>query len=406
MDYSGAYPGERRFLTWGYKSRGPAFWLAWAAVFVLLGSGLVFYTLQGGSSDQSAPSVFETPTLNPPAVTATSPNNLLVPTAPQPLSALTPRLEITSQPVEPGSLQPYWRAGFSISRPATPALWALRLGAGWYVDWQAGESYGEYPEYWRMVRTTSQGFDPPLAELQALVEEHPGQVWVIGNEPDVIWQDNLSPEDYARAYGQLYDTIKSVDPTALVATGGISQATPLRFQYLERVLQEYQNIYASPMPVDWWTVHGYVLREEHNSWGVEIPPGIQAEGGILYEISDHGRIDYFEKQLRDFRVWMAGNGYQNTPLALTEFGILMPSEYGYPPEVVAEYLRETFHLLETLRDESTGYPSDDYRLVQRWAWYSLASSTFAVANLANLETGMLTPAGDAFREFTMSVMAP
>ncbi len=364
---------------------------------------MVLYTRQAHLSGRSDASALQTPTLSSPLAIVPSLTNMLVPTSPQRLTPLTPVVVVTSQPVEAAALQPYWRAGFSISIPASPALWAERLGAGWYLDWQAEDRVGEPPEHWRMVRTTPSGFNPPLAQLKPLVEENPGRVWIIGNEPDVIWQDNLPPEDYARAYGQLYDTIKSADPTALVATGGISQATPLRFQYLDRVLKEYQRIYATPMPVDWWTVHGYVLREEQNSWGVEIPPGIQAEQGILYEISDHGRIDYFEKQLRDFRGWMAGNGYQETPLALTEFGILMPADYGYPPDVVAEYLGETFQLLDSLRDGTTGYPGDDFRLVQRWAWYSLASSTFAVANLADLETGLLTPAGDAFRAFTQSV---
>jgi hypothetical protein len=84
----------------------------------------------------------------------------------------------------------------------------------------------------------------------------------------------------------------------------------------------------------------------------------------------------------------------------------MPAEYGFPPEFVVGYLRDTFYLLETLRDETTGYPYDDYRLVQRWAWYSLAEQTYATADLADLENDRLTPVGVAFREFTLSKMTP
>jgi len=167
-----------------------------------------------------------------------------------------------------------------------------------------------------MVRTTPEGIQPPLSRIRNLARQAPGSVWIIGNEPDVIWQDNLPPEDYAVAYGQVYDTIKVADPTALVAVGGVSQGTLLRFQYLDRVLGAYQGRYQKPLPADWWTVHGYVLREEHASWGVEIPPGIPVEQGNLYEIDDHGRLDIFEKHLRDFRAWMAHNGYQEVPLAL------------------------------------------------------------------------------------------
>ena len=65
------------------------------------------------------------------------------------------------------------------------------------------------------------------------------------------------------------------------------------------------------MPVDWWTVHGYVLREEKGSWGVDIPPGIDATQGELREVADHGRIDLFEAQITflppvDGRAWIPG----------------------------------------------------------------------------------------------------
>ncbi len=103
---------------------------------------------------------------------------------------------------------------------------------------------------------------------------------------------------------------------------------------------------------------------------------------------------------------MERNGYQEAPLALTEFGILMPVEYGFPPEFVAQYLQDTFHLLDTMRDEKTGDPSDDYRLVQRWAWYSLADPTFPTADLADLEIDRLTLAGQAFRAYTLAITAP
>jgi hypothetical protein len=92
-------------------------------------------------------------------------------------------------------------------------------------------------------------------------------------------------------------------------------------------------------------------------------------------------------------------GYQDRPLALTEFGILLPAEFGYTPAVTRRYLEETFAWLESARDVESGYPLDDYHLVQRWAWFSLSDPDFAVANLADLATGSLTPLGLAFRQY-------
>jgi len=155
--------------------------------------------------------------------------------------------------------------------------------------------------------------------------------------------------------------------------------------------------------LDWWTVHGYVLREEKGSWGVDIPPGIETTQGELREVEDHGRIDLFELQLRTFRQWMEEHGYQDTPLALTEFGILMPSAYGFPSEVVISYLEQTFAWLLHTQDEAIGYPEDGYRLVQKWAWFSIADPTYSSSNLGDLPSGKLTLVGESFRNVVISM---
>ena len=82
-----------------------------------------------------------------------------------------------------------------------------------------------------------------------------GSTWLIGNEPDGIWQDNVYPGEYARIYHDVHSFIKSRDPTSRIAPGGIVQATPLRLEYLNRVLDAYAARYGGPMPVDFWTLH-------------------------------------------------------------------------------------------------------------------------------------------------------
>lgn len=301
---------------------------------------------------------------------------------------------------------PHPRAGISVSSPANVAVWAQRLGASWYLDWNAAEVDGDLGvEHWKMVRLSPRGIHPSRSTIRQLAAREPGSVWIIGNEPDVIWQDNLTPEAYARAYYQLYHLIKESDPTAQVAVAGVSQATPLRLAYLDQVLAIYQADYGSPMPVDWWTVHGFVLREEKGSWGVDIPPGSEAQTGLLYELSDHGSLDYFESQLRAFRAWMAARGYRETPLALTEFGILIPADYGYTDEVVVQYLKDTFALLLAMEDPEMGFPPDDHRLVQRWAWFSLSDPQYPTSNLADLSTDSYTPVGVAYRDFILALEA-
>ncbi len=315
----------------------------------------------------------------------------------------TPSSEIASSSAIP---KKSWssRAGFSISSPTDPVYWAGSLGSGWYLDWNVqSDSTAFGPQHWQMVRVREDCITPSPDAIQSIAATYPGQVWIIGNEPDVIWQDNTTPSSYAVTYHDLYYLIKASDPSAQVAMGGISQATPLRFRYLDQVLKTYQDLYHQPLPTDYWTVHGYVLREEKGSWGVEIPPGIDATQGELYEVSDHGRIDLFESQLVEFRQWMAVHGYQDTPLALTEFGILMPNSYGFPPEAIAAYLEKTFAWLYQARDPSTGYPEDDYRLVQRWAWFSISDPNYPSSNLGDFSSKSPTVIGERFRNVVTSM---
>jgi len=296
------------------------------------------------------------------------------------------------------------RAGFGIASPADSKLWARRLGAGWYLDWAVQyRPAGPLPEHWQTVRLFPGGcVYPSMAAIRWTAFHNRGQVWVIGNEPDVIWQDDMMPEAYAQTYHDLYAIIKKTDPSASVAAGSIAQATPLRLAYLDRVLAAYQNLYGEAMPVDWWTVHGYVLREERGSWGVDIPPGLSENQGALFGVEDHGRLNLFKAQVVAFREWMATNGYRDKPLAMTEFGILLGANDGYTPDKAVLYLRQTISWLATASDEEFGYPGDGNRLVQRWAWFSLADRYFPTSDLANLEADTLTAVGQAYREYILS----
>ena len=294
------------------------------------------------------------------------------------------------------------RAGFGMSTTANPEIWADRLRSGWYLSWSVKtRSVSQIPEHWQTIRLQTNCYYPSQAYIQWVAAKYPGLVWIIGNEPDVIWQDNLSPEEFAQMYHDLYEMIKTADPSARLAVGGISQATPLRLEYLDRVLKAYQTSYSQPLPADWWTVHGYVLREERKSWGVEIPPGMTQDQGELREVSDHGRMDLFTQQIVAFRGWMAANGYRDTPLALTEFGILMPPEYGYSQQFDVQYLKESFSWLQSTTDDNIGLPEDGNRLVQRWAWFSLADKLYSAPDLAELPTGNLTELGKAFRDYVI-----
>ena len=302
---------------------------------------------------------------------------------------------------------------FGIGAPSDVARYPVnQLRIGWYTNWGAIRQPVRPGgiEYLQMIRLSQSGHDaysanPQGADLLAIIHANPGALWVIGNEPDRRkWQDSLEPAIYARAYHDLYHQIKAADPTARIAAGSIVQPTPVRLQYLDMVLDSYRARYGQAMPVDIWNIHAFILNERsctyfpEDCWGADVPPGINAPEGMRYGIQDNDSLIIFKQFIVDFRRWMADRGYRERPLIITEYGVLMPEEYGFPPTRVNAYMNATFDYLATAVG-STGYPADKNRLVQAWAWYSLADRSFN-GWLYDPQTGARSAYGDNFAAYT------
>lgn len=306
-----------------------------------------------------------------------------------------------------------WRIGVALpdQEPRFFAWPAAR--PGWYLNWSANLRKTTFWGFWEqrtmevpdprlgmefmpMVSVSGGRIFPDGDELRTLATRHPGLTWLVGNEPDVKWQSNAPPEVYAIAYHRAYTAIKAGDPTAQVAIGGISQITPLRLAYLTRVWTFYRKLYGTEMPVDVWNMHAFMLREERSSWGVNVPPGFTVEQrGMLWEVEDHDDLQLLEEQVRTMRRWMRDHGQQEKPLWITEYGILMPEEYGFDAARVSRYMVASFDLFERLRDPNLGLTQDDGRLVQRWMWYPARDSRYTAGNLFD-DYGRVTPVGETF----------
>ncbi len=276
-----------------------------------------------------------------------------------------------------------------------------QLGVGWYLTWRLqSTAYPPDIEFAPMIRFQNDDIAPPLSDIAGFATKFPGLLWLVANEPDVKWQDNVLPADYARLYHDTYVAIKTADPTAKIAVGGISQITPLRLRYLENILQSYYVQFSQPMPVDIWNIHLFILREERDSWGVDIPPGFDdVDAGTLFEIDDSANFDQFRQQIITFRRWMAARGETDKPLIVSEYGILMPPEYGFDVGRVSRFMTQSFDFMLTATDDEIGYAPDDYRLVQRWVWFSYNDNLYPTGNLVDVKTGKFTPLGYVFAEY-------
>jgi hypothetical protein len=307
---------------------------------------------------------------------------------------------------------------FGVGAPSDIARYPVnQLRIGWYTNWGTAQQPVRPGgiEYLQMIRLSQIGRDdyssvPQGNDLLAIVGANPGALWVIGNEPDRRkWQDDLEPAVYARAYHDLYHQIKATDPAARIVAGSIVQPTPLRLQYLDMVLDSYRVRYGQSMPVDVWNIHAFILNERsclyfpEDCWGADVPPGINVPEGNRYDIQDNDGLVIFKQFIIDFRQWMADRGYQERPLIITEYGVLMPEEYGFPPSRVNAYMNATFDYLSTAAGP-IGYSADKNRLVQAWAWYSLTDRSFN-GWLYDPQIGARSVYGDNFAAYTAR-MAP
>jgi hypothetical protein len=254
------------------------------------------------------------------------------------------------------------------------------LHIGWYSDW----TIRRQPlrpggiKYAQLIQVRASAYPTNTLQLTETVAANPGSLWIIGNEPEAKYnQGNRTPDQYAGIYHHLYPLIKGLDPTAWIAIGGVIEPTPLRLEWLDMVLSAYQSRFGEAMPVDVWNIHLQILQEKAGSWGAEIPVGLPDTEGELYTLQQNADPEIFQQLVTAFRQWMKDRGFQNKPLIISEYGVLMPSDYlgdgdeARGDQMVIDFMLTTFDFLVNARDPNLGYPADDNRLVQQWLWYSL-----------------------------------
>lgn len=331
---------------------------------------------------------------------------------------VTPAVYAQNCPLYPS---PHQRIGFNVATDGGVTIEnydAARLGAGWYHDYvmRVNPPRPGGIHYHQMVhaknRTTVE-MQTLLNQLAPIIDANQGVLWILGNEPDRYGQDGVTATQYARFYHDLYFFIRTRDPQSRIAIAGIVQPTPIRLRYLDLILTEYQRLYGEAMPVEIWDIHNFILPEDC-PWGASIPPGFEADTSDAIPcpltLDDHGNLEIFKQQIRTFRQWMKDRGYQDRPLIVSEYGILLSPYHGYTYERVRNYMVGTFDFMLDTKDSATGYPADENRLVQEFAWFSLNYYEFDIntyfglnGNLFNHGSRQIMPLGLDFANYTNNV---
>ena len=248
-------------------------------------------------------------------------------------------------------------------------------GIGWYFDWDwrhqwiEEKPYDSNLVYFPLVGGYNPGVQTPTCEVltnwvNTHREKYPqNTIFMIGNE--IGWDDQRNPEQYARAYHAYYSCIKAIDNRFGVAIGGIPSPSwiyqnydwwPLPWlpwrgmssmpalDYVRFARQEYESIYGVPMPIDAFILHTYVFTGNMDD------------------------IEVFKQHVRDYRNFMKEIGARDKPLIIKEMGI---PRSRVPISIVKEFMYKAFDYLQNAKDSNLGMPSDENRLVQRWAWFVL-----------------------------------
>lgn len=316
---------------------------------------------------------------------------------------------------------PYPSAADRMGVAGSVALYTPTLQAGWYQDWGAslnpaqpgGLAYARTIYFTVNTNSCGTGKIPASVRSQvsasltgtALINNlaaHPGALWIIGNEPDSIYNCSpIQPALYAELFHEFRGFIKAHDPTARVVIGGIVQPSPLRLAYLDQVLAHHQARFGQPLETDLWNIHLYAFPEIAGQAGAGVPPGAAATSGWTHSWTQTVSLSVLADNLRAMRQWLADRGQRHKPLIITEFGQVIPDDGSYwldglhfTQAVSRDYLAGAVDHFLTATDPSLGYPADGNRLVQMWAWYSLRDATYG-GDLLN-PNNSLTLAGQAF----------
>ena len=299
------------------------------------------------------------------------------------------------------------------------------LGVGTYLDWGNKNKNNEVAaniQYIRVVNVDDASYASNLNALPTKLATYPGSVWIIGNEPDseVTFQDHISAETYAERFYAMAMLIRANDPSAKIGFGSVIQPTPVRLYYLDKAIARLTQLAGTRANalalIDIYSIHAFILNEEPMydsggnviSWGAGVPVGYNSSWPAYQVIngSQTYDINLFKSRVTAFRQWMKGYGEQSKPLWITEYGSLLPTWLNVSELTSATFMEQTFDFMLSTKDPVLGDINDDYRLVQKWYWYSLNDYVDHFGgSLYNPLTHQLTTVGDHFINYNPSTAA-
>jgi len=212
-------------------------------------------------------------------------------------------------------------------------------------------------------RTFADGLDSlSLQRLRQRIERQPeilpaGTLFMVGNEPGCASsEDSRSPEQIVADARVLKDVLDSFDRGYRLGLGGIS--TP-RNKWAKDAYGEGYGI-------------GFLRRI------LDCLDDFKFDALSVHPYSDdpaHPSAENSQQHIIEFRQVLNEYGLRDRELLVGEIGVPFTASN---EKDRLQFTREILPFLLTARDDTTGKPDDDNRLVQRFAWFSLHAPTFPI----------------------------
>ncbi len=292
-------------------------------------------------------------------------------------------------------------AGVGVPDGQSPQIYAWsEPRPGWYLNWSVGftetvwitGTLGAQPafhippdetagmEFAPMVRTPQGRLEPRRSGSQPQ-RARPGHTWLIGNEPDVRWQDGATPEAYAAAYHTAYTTIMQADPTAQVGFAGLSQITPLRLAFWSACGNSIARPTASRCRSTCGTCMPLCCKRRPATGAWTCRPASSTSPRASCGPSRSMTTSPWWRS----RCAACAPGWRRTANAPSPSGSASTAS-SCPPITASTspacaFLFGSYDLFNSLRDPALGYAADDDRLVQRWVWFSAGYDLYPTGDL-------------------------
>jgi hypothetical protein len=318
----------------------------------------------------------------------------------------------TPTPTATPSGDPHFGVIVSSDLPTTMS----ETGLTWWYQFGAATPSGEWSSVAQISLSRGR---VPATTLQQAALAHPGSYWIIGNEPNVPGQDNVSGSTFATELKYYIDTIKSADPTAKLVGPNILNwdntctscegGFPSGHSWVDQFRAAWMSQYGGEPPLDVWGIHTYSIdwNELFANHSLTNPAGLESDiSGMSSYLGGIPALAAKPIWITEFGILWAFNGY-----SIVSGGCPVGTCYAPPAGTPTSVSYDTVGVASFINSFSTWMKTTGQTLrVQKWFLYTSFGqpepymTTYAgISVVENINAGApLSTSGQIYRQQSLT----